>query len=1629
MRFVKVFPFSLLARLLIVFAISGIAFAQADNDNFEDAFELGGDRGTFEAFVLNATKQQGEPEIPELIFGSVWFKWMSPTNGTLQLSRESAAFPNGLQTVAFFRGGSLNSILRTTNTSNSDFPFSRLRVPVAAHQTIWIAVGADDPSGPTSFDRLTISYRFDPSPQHDNSTRAAVLTGDDFEWELRAAGGTSDAVERSLNFPGDTPVVWYRWTSAAPALCALWVDGHRVPSTVQVFRRNSNQTLQRVQINVPFEFNTSAGTTYYLGIQEENWRPMIFRLIATYQLSLEGFVANKKELSAPQDFVIRSLGYLPQDQISSYSVSLHYPFSFVLETNRVVDYIMPSLASGQYPIFVQATTPSGRIYRLPSTVLTVRLPNDRFEQRTELAGSELTFDADLRGATPDQLDSTGIPSAWWRWRAGFSGRLVLEPNILPPAVDTRIFQWSSTAGLTLVNKDEIQEGQEYAIAVYNRWADSRFPVHLSLVKNDFPHDEFSKRQVITRTPFVERLRSERLTAEAGEPAGYYASAARRTAWYTFTAPEDGDLTVGSVPHPDQVFNYDFSFAGEVYLGTTLSNLVMARSLSRPNSFRVHKGETYQIRGVFPPYDDWLSPLFYCAFDASPTNDWFASAQHLSGSHLSIPTSLLGSATETNEPPLQTSSGLAPTRSIWFRWIAPKDGNVSVFVQRSAPTNVIVATPVIQMYHVQSPGFSGLTPLPPGPLPETGSMFGVTAGRTYAIRLADYPAKPSISSNLVLELHLAEVGATFQDGRDDFSLATSSSLVITNDGISPHGLTHFLKLYSSDPATIDGAIQGWGRFPLHTNQASGTFSFEAWTPGRYWLAIVSSNQLGELAYSRPVPVVLRPENDDFSEAYEVTGNVTNAWIGTAGVELNEPLSAQTYRAGTVWFSWTAPADGMVSVQSFSATSVIAYEGDTISNLSQVAPIEGSASKLSFYALVGHRYRFQVASSAIPIPSQNRPVTFTLGQTSPTLNWSPQPSPWVIPVGTSVDLSFDLVNRADDIAEVWFQVGDQKLQGPAAAPFTIPFTSHAPGSYAVQAFMRLGSGFTVSSPKSTLLISVPNGIAGSALPLVSPSGLLKIDPPFGGPISPNFAAEQWFSWQAPETGAWFVEAAKVQFLAGPIELYQGNPTVNPVAIPSQSGYEPAPWMAYSVQAGVDYYIRVLSHSTDSSFELPYFFATNPPNDAFANATPVEGHQFAVESFALLATTEPQEEVLGRIPRRTLWWSWHGDRDGLLKLSGNRPINLFLGAELGSLVPQQSIAGALGITVYRVQAGKTYRIMVENEDWPATRVFLEGRLGDVPTNDDFAKATVLSGRLLSFQGSLAGASVETDEPFLPTPTAGTVWWTWTAPQTGEAQFIQDGYQGCCSLSAFEGTNLVDLTRLAADINRVHFAAIEGKQYYLRFSSSVPVGADLSFRLIQATMPPNDQFAFRRRLVGSSVQASSWTYGATREFQEPWHAGIYGGRSSWFEWNPPWSGHVTLGIEGGFLGLIGVYRGAQLQSLQEVARGIGPLPLELEFDVTQGTSILIAVDSGNGEWGDYHLSIRVSDPLQLQIVFDSNQALKLKASGLTGQMIAIESSNDLIQWTVWQTVSPTPGTTEATVPLPPAIDGSRFFRLRDAR
>ena len=121
--------------------------------------------------------------------------------------------------------------------------------------------------------------------------------------------------------------------------------------------------------------------------------------------------------------------------------------------------------------------------------------------------------------------------------------------------------------------------------------------------------------------------------------------------------------------------------------------------------------------------------------------------------------------------------------------------------------------------------------------------------------------------------------------------------------------------------------------------------------------------------------------------------------------------------------------------------------------------------------------------------------------------------------------------------------------------------------------------------------------------------------------------------------------------------------------------------------------------------------------------------------------------------------------------------------------------------------------------------------PANDNFANAQTIRGVAGRVSGSIAYATIETNEPTFLNYNGrvyfsygSTVWYRWLAPSNGVVQFDTiDSYrvfQNQVALAVFTGTDLTNLVVVAADDSlvttnvdaTVDFSAIAGTTYYVR-------------------------------------------------------------------------------------------------------------------------------------------------------------------------------------------------------------------------
>ncbi len=137
------------------------------------------------------------------------------------------------------------------------------------------------------------------------------------------------------------------------------------------------------------------------------------------------------------------------------------------------------------------------------------------------------------------------------------------------------------------------------------------------------------------------------------------------------------------------------------------------------------------------------------------------------------------------------------------------------------------------------------------------------------------------------------------------------------------------------------------------------------------------------------------------------------------------------------------------------------------------------------------------------------------------------------------------------------------------------------------------------------------------------------------------------------------------------------------------------------------------------------------------------------------------------------------------------------------------------------------------------------------------------------------------------------------------------------------------------------------------------------------NDAFALAQTLEGITGSVSSNSSGASREVNEPQHAGNRGGASLWFSWIAPASGQIEIDTLGSsFDTTLAVYKGNDLTDLSLVKENDdinhSNLQSSVDINITANTKYFIAVDGYNGATGNVKLNYKATNlRSSLQISF----------------------------------------------------------------
>ena len=325
--------------------------------------------------------------------------------------------------------------------------------------------------------------------------------------------------------------------------------------------------------------------------------------------------------------------------------------------------------------------------------------------------------------------------------------------------------------------------------------------------------------------------------------------------------------------------------------------------------------------------------------SAPANNNFSSPTTISGASGTVSGSNAGATMEASErkPSAQSNSGA----SVWYKWTAPSSGTV-VFDTIGSGFDTVLAvytgSALTSLGEVASDDDNGGN--------RTSKLtFQATSGTTYRIAVYGYNGQ---TGNVKLT----------------WSLATPTTYTVTyKPGSYGSGSQQMATKTKNVALTLKGAIFTRTGY-TQTGWSTSDGGSKAYNLG----ASYTENAVITL-YPFWTATTTAPANDNFASATTITGasgSTSGSNVG-ATMEASEPKpSAQSDSGASVWYKWTAPSSGTVTLDTIGSsfdTVLAVYTGTALTSLSEVESDDdsgnsGYTSKLTFQATSGTTYRIAV-----------------------------------------------------------------------------------------------------------------------------------------------------------------------------------------------------------------------------------------------------------------------------------------------------------------------------------------------------------------------------------------------------------------------------------------------------------------------------------------------------------------------------------------------------------------------------------------------------------------------------------------------------------------------------------------------
>ncbi len=746
------------------------------------------------------------------------------------------------------------------------------------------------------------------------------------------------------------------------------------------------------------------------------------------------------------------------------------------------------------------------------------------------------------------------------------------------------------------------------------------------------------------------------------------------------------------------------------------------------------------------------------------------------------------------------------------------------------------------------------------------------------------------------------------------------------------------------------------------------------------------------------------NDACANATALSGTSTTATGDNTGATLEQFEDQQNGNA-TLWYTWTAPQDGDVTLTVTNANGankfahvLSAYLGNGIQSINLINSARGGKSTDQFDTL-----------ATLVFPAKQ---------------------------GLSYRICFGSLNNSTGAA----------FQGPFS--FTLSQATQSPGwSYGP----AMPSSLTPSNDACDNAVAM----TGASLNIVGYNASATVEVGEGAP-HPNGNFTVWYKWTAQQDGDVTLTVTNANYdyiFSHQLTVYLGDTIAHQNLINSARGgksqdqFNTPAKLKFPAKNGLTYLICFgsINNSPGNAFAGPFSFtlqqasqdtpyaygpamptSTTPSNDACDNAVAMTGASLNVVGYNPDATVEVGEGNSHPNGNFTVWYAWTAQQDGDVTLTMKNAnydyafahqITVYLGGSVQSLNLINSARGGtsvnqtntLAAVTFPAKTGLTYRICIGSINnangnafsGPFSFILQQTQqsvpwsfapampTGNTPSNDDCVNAVQMTGTLLNVVGYNASATVEVGETSQRPNGNNTIWYAWTAHQDGDVflqitnanydykfahkitVYLGGNIQALNLVNAAEGGKSVNFLDAAATLR---FPAKSGLTYCIALGSiNNAVGnafsGPISFTLTQGSQlspwdfgaampttnaPTNDGFANPVVMTGLPINVVGYNSSASTEIGEPT---VDHSNSLWYAWTAPSTGSVIMAVTDAngpakFPHQIIAYQGQSLQTLHLLAGAVGgknvaahDAPAAIKLNVTAGVVYRICFSSlGNG-------------------------------------------------------------------------------------